>query len=67
MQSKGKHGKMVTTDGKILCPICGRPTKQRIHPDTMAINLPVWCGNCRKESLVNIDKSLSQCRESTSA
>ncbi|MFR1050281.1 MAG: cysteine-rich KTR domain-containing protein [Lachnospirales bacterium] len=68
MLQTGKwNGKIVTVDGKIICPICGRPTKQRVRPETRARNLPIWCGNCRKESLVNIDESLSQCRVTTSA
>lgn len=60
-----KHATMVTEDGKIICPLCGRPTQHRARPDTSARSLPIWCKHCRRESIVNIDQSLSQRRETS--
>ncbi len=62
MQMQGKYGTLVTKDGKVICPSCGRPTQYRVRPDTEAKNWPIWCKNCRKENVVNICESLSQCR-----
>ena len=67
MQIEQMCGKILTEDGRIICPFCGRPTQHRVRPDTAAKNLPVWCKHCRKESIVNIDESLSQSRKPTSA
>lgn len=67
LQLQRKDGKLVTEDGKVICPSCGRPTQYRVRPDTLAKNWPVWCKHCRRETIVNIDVSLSQCRKSTSA
>ncbi len=68
MQVTEKHATMVTEvteDGKIICPLCDRPTQHRARPDTSARNLPIWCKLCHKESIVNIDQSLSQRRETS--
>ena len=33
--------------GRVICTRCGRPTPQRVLPDTEFHNLPVFCKNCR--------------------
>ncbi len=61
MQTEIRCGKMVTRDGYLLCPICQRQKVLRILPGTEGKQIAVYCKNCRKESIVNIDKmSLSQ-------
>lgn len=61
MQSETNRGKIQTKDGFILCPICGRQKVLRLLPETCGKNIPVYCRNCRKESIINIDTmSLSQ-------
>ncbi|MDD6642705.1 MAG: cysteine-rich KTR domain-containing protein [Firmicutes bacterium] len=52
---------METRDGYLLCPICQRQKVLRILPGTEGKQIAVYCKNCRKESIVNIEqKSLSQ-------
>ncbi|WP_423788654.1 cysteine-rich KTR domain-containing protein [Lawsonibacter faecis] len=67
LQQGINSSRIVTEDGRVICPRCGRPTQQRVRPDTTARNWPVWCKHCKQESIVNIDESLSQCRTTTSA
>ena len=61
LQSEKSYDKMRTKDGYLLCPICKRQKVLRILPDTVGKRIPVWCKNCKQESIVNIDpESLSQ-------
>lgn len=46
-------GILSTRNGRALCPFCGRPTGQRINPDTVLKNFPLWCKHCRSEAIVN--------------
>lgn len=47
---------MPTSRGWILCPYCnGSKRLQRIKPETRATDLPVYCRNCKREYIVNID------------
>lgn len=41
--------------GRAVCPICGRQTTQRIRPETVLINFPLWCKNCRRDAIVNTE------------
>lgn len=59
MQNTEHCGKIRTRDGYLLCPICQRQKVLRILPETSGSQIPVWCKNCRKESIVDIPKSLS--------
>lgn len=45
--------------GRAVCPTCGRQTTQRIHPDTVLIQFPLYCRFCRRDAIVNT-KSQSQ-------
>lgn len=67
MQSKEKCGKLTVKDGWLLCPVCGKHKVLRLTPGTTAKDLPVYCKRCGQESIVNIDQSLSQRRDPTSA
>lgn len=61
MQSSKYCGKIVTRDGYLLCPICQRQKVLRLLPETEGKQIAVWCKNCRRESIVDIDQmSLSQ-------
>lgn len=61
MQTTKYCGKMMTRGGYLLCPICQRQKVLRLLPETEGKQIAVYCKNCRKESVVNIDKmSLSQ-------
>ncbi len=49
---------MIDKEGWLLCTVCKRRVL-RLRPDTTAHNLPVYCKRCRRETIVNIDQSLS--------
>ncbi len=55
LQSKQNDGKLVTKDGLIVCPNCGRTTSQAVRSDTEARNLVLWCRRCKASNLVNIE------------
>lgn len=38
----------------ILCPVCGRKTRDRIREDTVLINYPLYCPKCKHETLINV-------------
>ena len=54
LQTESQSATMITKDRRIICPVCGRPTQNRVRLDTVAKHLPVWCKHCRQESIVNI-------------
>lgn len=37
----------------ILCPICENKTRLQLREDTELKNFPLYCPNCRKESLID--------------
>ena len=59
MQTKQKGDKLATKNGWLLCPCCGRGKVLRLTAETSARSLAVYCKICKKESIVNIDESLS--------
>lgn len=32
---------------RLVCPICGRPTQQRVLPTTRLTAFPLFCKHCR--------------------
>ena len=65
LQSKRNDGKLVTKDGWITCPICRRNHRLlRITDSTVAHDLPVYCRDCKKEIVLNIDRGQSVERRS---
>ena len=58
LQRRKNEGIIRDKDGWVLCPVCKRRV-MKIRPDTTARNLPVYCKRCRRESIVNIEQSLS--------
>ena len=67
LQLQGKSVIIKVKNGWVMCPVCGRGKVLRLEPKTRASNLPVYCKLCGKESIVNIELSLSQCHQVTSA
>lgn len=59
-----KHGKLLPVrDGWLTCPACRRNRRlQQIRPDTSATCLVVFCRDCKREIIVDIDKG--ECFES---
>lgn len=35
------------------CPLCGRPTKLKLRPDTRLENFPFFCPKCKQEALID--------------
>lgn len=65
MHTERERGKLIVKDGYLVCPACRRRKILQIRPDTSAKNLIVYCRDCRRESVVNIEQGQcfeSQCR-----
>lgn len=37
---------------RLICPICGRATQQRVLPTTRLIEFPLFCKHCRLTTVV---------------
>ncbi len=37
----------------ILCPVCKNKTRLKITEDTILIKFPLFCPNCKQETLIN--------------
>lgn len=56
---------LTVRNGYLVCPHCLRNKRViQIQPDTKAENLRVYCRDCKKETIVDIDQG--QCFESRS-
>lgn len=58
LQGNGKYGMMVTTGGRVRCPVCKGPTTLMVTPDTSGTNIPAYCRRCKRTTLVNIEHGL---------
>ena len=38
---------------RIMCPICGNKTRDKIREDTELKNFPLYCPKCKQESLID--------------
>ena len=38
----------------LLCPVCGNKTRLKVRQDTELINFPLYCPQCKQETLVNV-------------
>lgn len=62
---EGNGVKLNVKDGWITCPDCRRRLSfLRLHHDTEARRLPIYCRSCRKEIIVNIAQGQSVERQS---
>jgi hypothetical protein len=60
LQSNERRGiLLVSAEGKLICPLCGRPTQQRMRPSTTLTDFPLYCKLCKRESIVNVNMSQS--------
>ena len=65
MQTHKKSDTLVTKDGWVTCPACGRNHRLlRITDHTEARNLPVYCRTCRREIILEIERGQSVKRQS---
>lgn len=66
MSTRQKSDKLNIKDGLIVCPNCKQKTNQAVRSDTEAVNLTLWCRNCKAVHLVNIEHGqcyvISRCR-----
>ena len=37
------------------CPLCGRPTKLKLRPDTKLKNFLFFCPKCKQEALIDAE------------
>ena len=58
MKRIGKGGTLVTEDGWVLCPVCGRGKLLRLPKDGK-VRAYAYCRYCHRERFLNIDLSLS--------
>lgn len=42
----------------ILCPVCGNKTRNRIREDTVLKNYPLYCPECKQETIIDVKKWL---------
>lgn len=42
------------SDGRILCPVCRKPTQTKVNRDTVLHNFPLWCPWCKLEKTINL-------------
>lgn len=57
MQKTAKPSILTVKDGWITCPKCRRNKKLlRIEPETEAKGLPVFCRDCKHESILDISR-----------
>ena len=38
----------------IICPICKSKTRNKIRPDTLLKNYPLFCPKCKNEVLIEV-------------
>lgn len=46
------YAKMDVSKGRAVCPLCKRPTSQRIMPETAVSAFPLYCKFCRTATIV---------------
>lgn len=37
----------------MLCPTCGKKTRDRIREDTVLVNYPLYCPKCGKTTIID--------------
>lgn len=38
----------------LMCPVCGRKTRNKVREDTILINYPLFCPKCKRVTLVDV-------------
>ena len=65
LQTAPQCGKLIVKDGWVMCPVCKRNRRLlRVEPETQALDLPVYCRDCKREIILNIDRGQSVERRS---
>ena len=42
---------------RAVCPICGKPTKIGVSPDSILLHFPLFCENCNQLTVINMAKN----------
>ena len=40
----------------VCCPVCGNKTRDKIRKDTVLVHYPLYCPECKRETLINAKK-----------
>ena len=57
MKSETRPAKLAVKNGWVSCPYCKRNERlMRVLPDTEARRLEVYCRDCKRRIILNIDK-----------
>lgn len=38
----------------IKCPVCQKPTTVKVYKDTVLLNFPLTCFNCKKDYIISV-------------
>lgn len=38
----------------LICPLCGKKTRNRLRQDTILINYPLYCPKCKQTILIHV-------------
>ena len=44
----------INKEGWLLCPVCDNKTKSKIREDTLLENFPLFCPQCKKETVISL-------------
>ncbi|MBC5747064.1 hypothetical protein H8Z78_04245 [Dysosmobacter sp. NSJ-60] len=55
MQKNQDRAKLITKNGWVICPVCGKGKILKLAPDTTCYHVPRKCKRCGHETLVNIE------------
>lgn len=65
LQRMASCARLVVTNGWVTCPVCKRNRRLlRVDPETVARRLPVYCRDCKREIILDIDRGQSVERRS---
>ena len=40
----------------LICPVCGGKARNQVRADTILVNYPLFCPQCKHELLINVVK-----------
>ena len=38
----------------VFCPVCGGKTREKVRPDTILVNFPLFCPKCKHETIIHV-------------
>lgn len=52
----GQMANIMRTFLFLPCPLCGKQTDTKVLPETVLVRYPLFCAQCRQETLVDVVK-----------